>query len=109
MGSRLLGESIEHIPRDAHDRGIESRQSVCPIGTANGNHGAPTSVGPQDCIADAIAVVSGTTETNNFEAGKNGTTTAYTTLFDGPTFHPDTEAEAKAQLNPKVSAGAVIP
>lgn len=62
-----------------------------------------------DNIADDILTVGGETATNNFDAGRAGADIAYSTLFDGPTFAPNTIAEAKALLNPKVAAGAVIP
>lgn len=64
-----------------------------------------------DNIADSLNIVAGSTVSNNFTAGLNGVTIAYSTLFDGPTFAPTTEAEAKAQFNPKAAAngaGAVI-
>jgi hypothetical protein len=64
----------------------------------------------RDCIADNIGDSLGaSTRSNNFEAGLNGSAIAYSALFDGPTYAPETVAEARVLLNPKVSAGAVIP
>ncbi|MFU7527429.1 hypothetical protein [Qipengyuania sp. ASV99] len=64
----------------------------------------------RNCIADNIGDSVGTlTLTSNFTTGLNGASIAYSTLFDGPTFAPTTEAEAKAFFNPKVAAGALIP
>lgn len=64
----------------------------------------------RNCIADNIGDSVGTlTATNNVTAGLNGSITAYSALFDGPTFAPTTAVEAKTLLNPKVAAGALIP
>ena len=64
----------------------------------------------RNCIADNIGdSVETLSTTNNFEAGLNGSTIDYLTLFDGPTFAPTTQEEAKTLLNPKVPAGAMIP
>lgn len=62
-----------------------------------------------DNIADGFGTAGGSdTYTNNFNAGLNGGTIAYSTLYDGPTYAPTTRAEAIALFNPKVAAGAVI-
>jgi len=58
------------------------------------------------CIADSIG--GDVMQSGNFAAGLNGSQIDYAALFDGPTFAPANTDEAKAMLNPKVAAGALI-
>lgn len=78
---------------------------VAPSGGATSANGGGNLV--RNNITDNLSAP-GATLTNNFVAGLAGATIAYSALFDGPTFAPASEAEAKLQMNPKVAAGAIF-
>ena len=75
-------------------------------GTNNATNGGGNTV--TDNIADSLNIVGGSTEANNFIAGRNGIVFDYAELFDGPDFNPATKSEAKIFFNPKVTVGASI-
>lgn len=85
-----------------------SATATIRVGTGGTNYTNGGGNTISDNISDAFGLDGGDTATNNYTAGTNGATIAYSTLFDGPTYAPTTAAQAKALFNPKVAAGAVI-
>lgn len=75
---------------------------LCGTGSANATNGGGNTA--TDNIADSLNIVSGSTVSNNFTTGRNGSTIAYSTLFAGPTFAPVSFADAIANFTPLPAA-----